>query len=818
MHPAPARHDSTLDRFLARPGEDTFRPFYEETAPVVRAICRQFLGDGEDAEEAFQGAYARLVGERTTPGGDPREVMRRHAWREADRLRKQRLRRGRNRAPFAELEHLEAPAGHPARVIARDQLAVHLAEALAALPERERDPIRLHYLGNHSHQEIAAMMNLPRTTVSSRIQSGLRRLEPILARQGYGRGAATMLGSLTISGALLTAGHARPAGEVYTLATAGPGTAGVVTGATLAKAAAGIAAAAVVLVAVQQLRPDAPPPPTPAPRAAVLLAAQAPAVQPAGTPEQEPPIDEPVAPAATPAPAPAAAPPAAETPAVIAYDWQTGRDNYRPPNAKAFFGSEPADGARLAALMQSADRDRLPPEEVLPIVRAGFLASNFEDREVVLSHVGGRWIWGKSPQYPAAVEIMYHATDDRSSAYNAVYYGLSVLRNADMSYAVLRALAEQMVRTGDWNVISRVDWGVNDPARRKELVAVLGDIAAEADEERARRAAESIIALEDGVDAWVRAKSDSLSVEQAEGAADALARLVDELNSGEPERVREALLLLDRICHDQDFLTLELLVALDSAAKATTDARLRAEIVREIGGRWVWTANADPIAVEMMLAHSHDADWSVRYNAVYFGISTVPPKLSTPEVQRRLLELALSTRESNLHHRTLWGLGHQKPPRDLVSGFLADAARQVDGNAFLAASIHLMHEDLLGEPPPADWGLESLASPILGTERHALVVQGPNVGVVDRSVRTPGIRTRVVNNSPDSPPDADKTTILIEGPIPEGWLERLRSNHPDWVTSDLMPLPPAAYLAMMEASSVAGFEPHPLLQRRLRGM
>ena len=49
-------------------------------------------------------------------------------------------------------------------------------EALAALPEAEREAVELAYFEGHSYRKVAEILGAPEGTVKSRIRSGLSRL------------------------------------------------------------------------------------------------------------------------------------------------------------------------------------------------------------------------------------------------------------------------------------------------------------------------------------------------------------------------------------------------------------------------------------------------------------------------------------------------------------------------------------------------------------------------------------------------------------------------------------------------------------------
>ena len=66
----------------------------------------------------------------------------------------------------------------------------------------------------------------------------------------------------------------------------------------------------------------------------------------------------------------------------------------------------------------------------------------------------------------------------------------------------------------------------------------------------------------------------------------------------------------------------EMLEAFHRAA-GDPDPRVRAELARIAGNRWIWGAvEQHPRAVELMIRLARDEDRKVRYNAVYSGLST----------------------------------------------------------------------------------------------------------------------------------------------------------------------------------------------------
>lgn len=126
------------------------------------------------------------------------------------------------------------------------EIAPHIDEALAELPEDIRAPLVLHYLEDRSQEEVAAELEVNQSTVSRRLEKGVAELREKLRKAGVVASAAllaTLLGQ--------EAAQAAPATLVASLgkmAIAGVGKAGAV-GATAKTAAAGVGALKVKLVA-----------------------------------------------------------------------------------------------------------------------------------------------------------------------------------------------------------------------------------------------------------------------------------------------------------------------------------------------------------------------------------------------------------------------------------------------------------------------------------------------------------------------------------------------------------------------------------------
>lgn len=150
-------------------------------------------------------------------------------------------------------------------------------------------------------------------------------------------------------------------------------------------------------------------------------------------------------------------------------------DSYTPPDFKSFFPDDAAGGKILDELWKSKDKDSRIDTEILGTVRNG-LRNTKQHRTLILGWIGNKYIWGKSPQNPEAIEIMYHAIDypERKGVrggtqHYAVYFGLSVVDQKTPS--VLRALVDLCMTIDDPNTLSRVAWGAK--SQQEELLEYL---------------------------------------------------------------------------------------------------------------------------------------------------------------------------------------------------------------------------------------------------------------------------------------------------------------------------------------------------------
>jgi hypothetical protein len=369
---------------------------------------------------------------------------------------------------------------------------------------------------------------------------------------------------------------------------------------------------------------------------------------------------------------------------VPALAWQSS-DPHVAPDATSFFPDDPEAGKRLDALINAVDKDERSDEEILATVRAGLRRSR-EDRGNVLRWFGNRYVWGKSPQNPKAVEIMYHATGIDQGP--AIYFGLSVVENK--TPAILRTLCEIAMETDDPNDLHRIAWGCG--SQKAELIAFLEPHLASGDSETREKAEilERIFGGELKAFEWA---GERRLAKMNEEFADRLPEFREQLLNGDSETRKKTLRQGFTSIVDDSFIE-----AMEACAK-DPDPDVRRKVAREAGNHWVWGAEKqNPRAIALMLELSRDDDVGVRGEAIYFGLSTVREKSET--VARRLIEMALTDHEWNRYGRIVWGLTHFDADKEMLERLMAEPLDKAGDDPYALASAWLLYGGLLGKEPP----------------------------------------------------------------------------------------------------------------------
>lgn len=159
----------------------------EAITPYVRAITRRYLGNGEDAEDAVQDVLMIVHGIRHTyAAGRPfKPWLGTIATRRCIDLlrRRSQQRRHELESEGAEIEVIHGDLG-PEELTCRERESNHLRRAVAALPERQREAIRLLRLDELSLKEASAASDQTIGSLKVACHRAVRSLHAALVGKG----------------------------------------------------------------------------------------------------------------------------------------------------------------------------------------------------------------------------------------------------------------------------------------------------------------------------------------------------------------------------------------------------------------------------------------------------------------------------------------------------------------------------------------------------------------------------------------------------------------------------------------------------------
>jgi RNA polymerase sigma factor (sigma-70 family) len=178
-----------LGGFLARRDEDAFATLVRRHGPMVLGLCRRFLRNAQDVEDAFQATFLVLVRRAATV---KRPALLGNwlfgvAYRTALAARAKTARRQRKETPMQDMSDplLDPEPGG-------QELLLLLDRELERLPEKYRVPLVLCELEGRSRKEAARQLRLAEGTLSSRLAKARKTLARRLARCGLALSASAL--------------------------------------------------------------------------------------------------------------------------------------------------------------------------------------------------------------------------------------------------------------------------------------------------------------------------------------------------------------------------------------------------------------------------------------------------------------------------------------------------------------------------------------------------------------------------------------------------------------------------------------------------
>jgi RNA polymerase sigma factor (sigma-70 family) len=183
-----------LERFVdsrETNAEAAFSELMERHGRMVLRVCRQILGNSQDADDAFQATFCVLVYKAASirdfdsVGSWLLGVARRTAMRsKADAARRRTHERRAAAGSMQELHDNDREA----------ESWAELHEAIARMPERYREPVVLCYLEGLTTEAAASRLGCPKGTVLSRLSRARERLRKDLTWRARGLPASLLTG------------------------------------------------------------------------------------------------------------------------------------------------------------------------------------------------------------------------------------------------------------------------------------------------------------------------------------------------------------------------------------------------------------------------------------------------------------------------------------------------------------------------------------------------------------------------------------------------------------------------------------------------
>jgi len=189
-----------LERWIVTRDADAFAEIVSRYSALVYSTCKRVTGNPNDAEDVAQECFIELVRVRKTIrpslGGWLHTVATR---RSLDRI-KAEARRKRREVRFAERVDMSAETTW-------DDMKTHIDEAIAALPDKLREPVVYRFLKGQTQNAIARNLGVSDSTVQYRLSKAIEEMRKFLKKRGV---VAPSVLLLSLLGRRLTA-EAAPA-------------------------------------------------------------------------------------------------------------------------------------------------------------------------------------------------------------------------------------------------------------------------------------------------------------------------------------------------------------------------------------------------------------------------------------------------------------------------------------------------------------------------------------------------------------------------------------------------------------------------------
>ena len=167
-----------LDRWVAEQNVEAFEQLVARHSGMVYGACRRILGRSADAEDMVQECFIELAGKAATVKRSLAGWLYVVAMRRSMNCLKSGKRRLKREQQYAEMDSATGKEVGP------DDLIPLVAEAVAELPQKFREPVVRRFLEGQTFDDITVELNVPRSTVQYRVRKGVERVRKKLKRRG----------------------------------------------------------------------------------------------------------------------------------------------------------------------------------------------------------------------------------------------------------------------------------------------------------------------------------------------------------------------------------------------------------------------------------------------------------------------------------------------------------------------------------------------------------------------------------------------------------------------------------------------------------
>lgn len=198
--------DEALLQLIAQRDAKAFSEIYDRHAPIMYNLIMRIVRDSAIAEHILQESFWQVWQKSASYSGSGAGA----AWlyriarnQSLDHLRRHKARPQRTNKPISSHVALSIPEGDVKLTsvemsVQRTLQCEQVREALAKIPEEQRDCLELAYFNGMTQRQIAEHMQTPLGTIKTRVRQGLKKLERILRTVGYRNSELLLLLFLTV--------------------------------------------------------------------------------------------------------------------------------------------------------------------------------------------------------------------------------------------------------------------------------------------------------------------------------------------------------------------------------------------------------------------------------------------------------------------------------------------------------------------------------------------------------------------------------------------------------------------------------------------